>query len=114
MKYAACTVRGLPSATTKRNVEDHFSLPPDSQCVVGPVVDLQDGTRLTTVIFRKEKSGLKRSCEDLIKAFNRSSFRGGSNTISVKDDFRGLTPLSGAVNAPIQYVVRDCRSSISR
>ncbi len=114
MKYVACTVRGLPPATTKSHVMDHFNLPSDSQCVVGPVVDLQDGNKLTTVVFRNEKSGLKRSCEDLMKAFNRASFRGGSNTISVKDDFKGLTPLSGAINAPVQYVLHDNRSSVSR
>lgn len=39
-----------------------------------------------------------------MKSFNGSKFRGLSSTISVADDFIGLTPLSGAANAPIQYV----------
>ena len=107
MKYVTATVRGLPHDATQANVEDNFNpaISPESPCVVSPVVDETQGhTRTTTVTFRNEKKGRKRSVEELIKSFNRSSFRGLSSTISVADHFIGLTPLSGAADAPIQYV----------
>lgn len=106
MKYLTTTVRGLPRGTTTRSVEHNFnlSIDPESPCISGPVVDeVQGNTCSTTVTFRNEKRGKRRSCEALKEAFNRSSFRGLSTTISVADDFLGLTPLAGPADAPIQY-----------
>ena len=83
----------------------NLSIDPHSPCVAGPVVDeLQGNTCSTTVTFRNEKHGKHRSCEALREHFNRSNFRGLSTTISVTDDFFGLTPLFGEADAPVQYV----------
>ena len=109
MKYLTTVVRGLPHGTTSKDVENDFnlSIDSDSPCVAGPTVkELQGNTCSTTVTFRSEKHDKKRNCDSLRDHFNRSHFRGSSSTISVTDGFYGLTPLSGEVNAPIQYVPR--------
>ncbi|KAL2047637.1 hypothetical protein N7G274_000679 [Stereocaulon virgatum] len=109
MKYTTTTVRGLPRGTTRSDVENYFdlSIDPHSPCVAGPVVDeLQGNTCSTTVTFRNEKHGKHRTCESLKEYFNRSNFRGLSTTISVTNDFFGLTPLSGKVDASVHiYLV---------
>lgn len=108
MKYLTCSVRGLPLNTTKSAVEDHFNaqMHPDTPCAVSKIVeDVRGHSSAATVTFRKEKRGRARSCGSLREAFNRSGFRGGSKLLSVTDDFLGLTPLSGPVDAPIQYVL---------
>ncbi|KAG8534293.1 uncharacterized protein KY384_001137 [Bacidia gigantensis] len=106
MKYLPVTVRGLPSGTTARQVEDNFNghLNIESPCLVGPIVEeLQGGSCSTTVIFQKEKKGRKRSCEDIKDSFHLSRFESGSTqaTISISDDFLGLNALAGRRDAPI-------------
>lgn len=107
MKYVTATVRGLPPYATQFHVQNNFNpaISVESPCVVSPVVDeIQGDSRTTTVTFRNEKKGRKRTVDELINFFNRSRFGGLSSTISVADHFIGLTPLSGAADAPIQYV----------
>lgn len=105
MKHLTTTVRGLPPGTTRREVEHNFnqSLDLGNPCIAGPVVDeVQGRTRSTTVTFRNEKHG--RDCDKIMASFNGSHFRGQNATISVTDDFLGLTPLAGEADAPVQYV----------
>lgn len=108
MKYVTCAVRGLPANTTKEMVEDNFNMriSPESRCTAHLVADeTQENSRAATVTFRNEKKGRRRSCETLIKEFNGSQWLGTSSTISVVDDFMGLTPLFGAADSKIQYVL---------
>ena len=105
MGYTTAAIRGLPKGTTKSQVEDNFNqrIDTNSPCVAGPVVDeLQGNTCSTTVTFRDEKHGRHRN--KLIEEFNASTFLGApSQTISVTDNFLGLTPLAGETDAPVQY-----------
>lgn len=108
MKYLTCTVRGIPAKTTKSMVEENFNLQihQESPCIAHSVIDETQGNSCAaTVTFRQERKGRKRSCETLKKAFNGSNWLGKTSTISVVDDFMGLTPLSGAADAKIQYVL---------
>lgn len=108
MKYLTCAVRGLPANTTKDMVEENFKMQisSESPCIVHLVADeTQGNSRAATVTFRQERKGRKRSCETLRKQFNGSKWLGTNSTISVVDDFLGLTPLSGAADAEIQYVL---------
>ena len=105
MKYLTATVRGLPTGTTARQVEDNFnsSIHPESPCIAGPIVEeLQGGTCSTTVTFQKERKGQKRGCETLKEQFHRSHFGGLQSTISVSDEFLGLNALAGRADAPVQ------------
>ena len=89
-------------------VEDNFNLQMsrESPCIAHLVVDETQGNSCAaTVTFRQEKKGRKRSCETLRKEFNGSRWLGKNSTISVVDSFMGLTPLSGAADAKIQYVL---------
>ena len=106
MGHTTAVVHGLPKGTTKGQVEDHFNqqIHINSPCVAGTVVDeVQGDTCSTTVTFRDEKHGQRRTSQKLIREFNASGFRGTSGTISVTDGFLGLTPLAGNIDAPVQY-----------
>lgn len=108
MKHLTCVVRGLPPNTTREDVEDNFKLriSSASPCKVHVVTDETHGnSRAATVTFQDEAKGKKRSCETLKKEFNASKWLGTSSTISVGDDFMGLTPLFGTADATIQYVL---------
>lgn len=108
MKYLTCAVRGIPANTKKNAVANNFNMriSPESPCVAHVVADESQGNLCAaTVTFRRETKGKKRSCETLRKEFNGSTWLGTSSTISVVDDFMGLTPLSGAADADIQYVM---------
>ena len=108
LKSLTCAVRGIPAKTTRSMVEENFNLQisPRSPCIAHSVVDdTQGNSCVATVTFRRERKGLKRSCETLKKDINGSHWLGKTSTISVVDDFMGLTPLSGAADAKIQYVL---------
>ena len=108
MKHLTCAVRGLPANTTKDMVEENFKMriSSESPCIVHLVADeTQGNSRAATVTFRQERKGRKRSCETLRKEFNGSKWLGTNSTISVGYDFLGLTPLFGAADAEIQYVL---------
>ena len=107
MKYLTCSVRGIPAKTTRSMVEENFNLQisHESPCIAHVIDESQGNSCAATVTFRQERKGRKRSCETLKKEFNGSHWLGKTSTISVVDDFMGLTPLSGAADAKIQYVL---------
>lgn len=105
--HCTCVVRGIPAKTTMAMVEENFNLQlsRESLCIAHSVVDETEGNSCAaTVTFQSEKEGRQRSCETLKNEFNGSRWLGTTSTISVVDDFMGLTPLSGAADAKIQYV----------
>lgn len=84
-------------------VEENFNLQisHESPCIAHVIDESQGNSCAATVTFRQERKGRKRSCETLKKEFNGSHWLGKTSTISVVDDFMGLTPLSGAADAKI-------------
>lgn len=93
---------------TKKDVEENFNsrISPESPCKVHVVTDeTHENSCAATVTFQDEAKGRKRKCEDLKKEFNASKWIGKSSTISVVDDFMGLTPLFGTADARKQYVL---------
>ncbi|MCJ1461653.1 hypothetical protein MMC07_000250 [Pseudocyphellaria aurata] len=104
MKYLTCAVRGIPANTKKESVANNFNvrISRESPCIAHVVADETQGNSCAaTVTFRRETKGQKRSCETLRKEFNGSTWQGTSSTISVVDDFMGLTPLSGTADADV-------------
>ena len=105
MKSLSVAVRGLPPNVTKPQVRDYFTRSSDIEsCVVGPIVGDDKAAKCsTTVTLQKKKHS--RSWDKIRDSFNGSAFHGSNaTTISVSDDFLGLTALAGEPTAPIQYV----------
>jgi len=105
MKHLSTTVRGLPPDVSKEDIRNFFQNSPDiSSCVIGPIIkDSRNGSCSTTVTFQSKKHG--RSCEKIKESFHGLAFYGNrTSTLSVTDDFLGLTALAGEHEAPVQYV----------
>ena len=101
MGYLSVAVRGLPRDVSRADVRSYIKGFRDVvDCMVGPIVqDVRRTSASTVVTFRS--SG--RDCDKIKESLHGSTFHGSSaTTLSVTDEFLGLTALSGEPDAATQ------------